>query len=47
LEELGEVITTFEWPRDEPIEVIKNGKMYTRQTDEVTGLQRWFSMGLR
>lgn len=36
----GELITTFEWPRNEPIEVIKNGKMYTRLTDEETGLQQ-------
>lgn len=40
LEETGELILKFEWPRDEPIEVIKNGKMYTRETDEETGLQR-------
>jgi len=40
LEETGELITRFEWPRDEPIEVVKNGYMYTRETDEVTGLQQ-------
>jgi hypothetical protein len=40
LEESGELITTFKWPRDETIEVIKNGKMYTRETDEGTGLQQ-------
>lgn len=40
LEETGELITRFEWPRDEPIEVIKNGYMYTRETDEETGLQQ-------
>lgn len=40
LDETGELITTFEWTRDEPIEVVKNGKMYTRQTDEETGLQQ-------
>jgi hypothetical protein len=40
LEETGELITKFEWPRDEPIEVVKNGYMYTRQTDEETGLQQ-------
>lgn len=39
LEETGELITKFEWPRDEPIEVIKNGFMYTRNTEELTGLQ--------
>lgn len=40
LEENGEFITKFEWPRDEPIEVVKNGYMYTRETDEETGLQQ-------
>ncbi|MCC5908273.1 MAG: 6-bladed beta-propeller [Balneolaceae bacterium] len=40
LEETGELVTRFEWPRDEPIEVIKNGYMYTRQTDDKTGLQQ-------
>jgi len=40
LEKNGELITKFEWPRDEPIEVIKNGMMYKRQTDEETGLQQ-------
>jgi hypothetical protein len=40
LEETGELITRFEWPRDEPIEVVKNGFMYTRQTDDETGLQQ-------
>lgn len=39
LEDSGEVITKFEWSRDEPIEVVKNGYMYTRETDEETGLQ--------
>jgi len=40
LEPSGERITKFDWPRDEPIEVIKNGKMYTRKTDEETGLEQ-------
>ena len=40
MEESGELITRFEWPRDEPIEVVKNGYMYTRETDEETGLQQ-------
>jgi len=40
LEETGELITRFKWPRDEPIEVVKNGYMYTRETDEETGLQQ-------
>lgn len=46
LEDSGELITKFEWPRDEPIEVIKNGKMYTRQTDEETGLQQIVRYGI-
>jgi len=39
LEETGELITKFKWLRDEPIEVVKNGYMYTRETEEETGLQ--------
>ena len=46
LEASGELITKFEWPRDEPIEVIKNGKMYTRQTDEETGLEQVVRYGI-
>jgi len=46
LEESGELITKFEWPRDESIEVIKNGKMYTRQTDEETGLVQVVRYGI-
>jgi hypothetical protein len=42
----GELITTFEWPRNEPIEVIKNGKMYTRQRNEETGLERVVRYGI-
>ena len=40
LEESGDLIAKFEWPRDEPIEVIKNGFIYTLDTDEETGLQQ-------
>lgn len=46
LESSGELITTFDWPRDEPIEVIKNRKMYTRQTDEETGLEQVVRYGI-
>jgi len=46
LEPSGELITKFDWPRDEPIEVIKNGKMYTRQTDEETGLEQIVRYGI-
>jgi hypothetical protein len=40
LENSGELISTFRWPRDKPIEVVKNGYIYTRETDEETGLQQ-------
>jgi hypothetical protein len=40
LENTGELITKFEWPRNEPIEVVNNGYIYTRETDEETGLQQ-------
>jgi len=40
LENTGELITKFEWPRNEPIEVVKNGYIYTRETDEETGLHQ-------
>lgn len=40
LEETGELIAKFEWQRNEPIEVIKNGHIYTRETDSETGLQQ-------
>jgi hypothetical protein len=46
LEKTGEMITRFEWPRNEPIEVVKNGYMYTRETDEETGLQRIVRYGI-
>jgi hypothetical protein len=40
LENTGELLTKFTWPRKEPIEEIKNGYMYTRETEEETGLQQ-------
>lgn len=35
LEKSGELITKFEWPRDKPIEEVRNGNMYTREKDEM------------
>jgi len=29
------------WLRDEPIMIVKNDKIYTRETDEETGCRRW------
>ncbi|MEX0905881.1 MAG: 6-bladed beta-propeller [Balneolaceae bacterium] len=40
LENSGELISKFNWPRDEAIEEIKNGYLYTRETEEETGLQQ-------
>ncbi|MEX0660939.1 MAG: 6-bladed beta-propeller [Balneolaceae bacterium] len=39
LEETGEVIAKFEWPRDKPIGEIQNGYAYTLEKEEETGLQ--------
>ena len=36
----GEVLGRFDWPRSKPIEVVRNGHVYTRETDEETGLQQ-------
>jgi len=39
LEENGKLITRFEWPRNKEIKVIKNGKIYTLEKEEETGLE--------
>jgi len=46
LEETGELLSKFKWPRDEPIVTVKNGKVYTRQTDVETGLERVVRYGI-
>jgi len=40
LEKTGELITKFKWPRNESIELVKKGYMYTHQIDDETGLQQ-------
>jgi|GEM_PF-490600 len=40
LEENGVLLDKFTWPADQSIDKIKNGYMYTRETDEETGLQQ-------
>ncbi|GAA5521058.1 6-bladed beta-propeller [Aliifodinibius salicampi] len=40
LEDTGEVITKFEWPRDHPIEEVRNDKLYARETEDETGLEK-------
>ncbi|MCW9712256.1 6-bladed beta-propeller [Aliifodinibius salicampi] len=37
--ENGELLTRFEWPKEKQIEVIKSGKLYTRERDKETGLE--------
>ncbi|MCG2588231.1 6-bladed beta-propeller [Rhodohalobacter sulfatireducens] len=39
LDQNGKLMARFNWPRSKPIEVVKNGYMYTRETEEETGLQ--------
>lgn len=36
----GSLLARFNWPRNKPIEAIKDGKLYTRETDEETGLEK-------
>jgi hypothetical protein len=40
LNEKGKLLARFIWPRDKPIEVVKNGKVYTKEKNPETGVQR-------
>lgn len=40
LKSTGELMTRFIWPRSKEIKEIKNGYLYTRETEEETGLQQ-------
>lgn len=40
LDENGKLLARFNWPRSNPIEAVKNGYMYTRNTEKSTGLQQ-------
>ena len=40
LQDTGELIAKFLWPRHKEIEVVKSGKIYVRETEEETGLQQ-------
>lgn len=37
LQDNGELVRKFKWPIEEPIEAVKNGRMYTRKMDEESG----------
>jgi len=39
LQETGELIARFEWPRNEPLEFVGNGHLYTRKTNDKTGAE--------
>lgn len=40
VETSGELIARFDWPRNKPIEYIANGNIFTKETDEESGLQQ-------
>lgn len=40
LKDSGELLARFTWPRRKKIEKVKNGYLYSRETDEETGLQQ-------
>lgn len=40
LNKKGKIIARFTWPRKKPIEEIKNGYVYTKETNAKTGVQR-------
>jgi len=40
LQDTGELIAKFRWPRHKEIEVVKSNKLYARETDEETDLQQ-------
>ncbi|MDR8393825.1 hypothetical protein NC796_21915 [Aliifodinibius sp. S!AR15-10] len=37
LSEEGKLLARFDWPRDHPIEDVKNGNLYSVETSEKTG----------
>lgn len=46
LEKSGELIAKFTWPKDEPIEMVRDDKIYTRKTNEESGTQQIVRYGL-
>lgn len=36
----GELVARFDWPRNKPIEYIANGNIFTKETDEDSGMQQ-------
>lgn len=40
LDDTGELLGTFTWPRNRPIEVIKNDRLYVRLTDREKGVKQ-------
>ena len=40
LNQKGKLLARFDWPRSKPIKVIKNGYIYTQETDTTTGISK-------
>ncbi|HAC15175.1 MAG TPA: hypothetical protein DCE78_04420 [Bacteroidetes bacterium] len=40
VETSGELVARFDWPRIKPIEYVANGNIFTKETDEDSGLQQ-------
>ncbi len=40
LNQKGKLLAQFTWPRNKPIKVIKNGNIYTQETDTTTGMSK-------
>lgn len=40
IETSGKLVARFDWPRNKPIEYIANGNIFTKETDEESGLQQ-------
>jgi len=46
LDNRGKLLARFDWPKDKKIRIIKNGKVYTSETDEETGLTEIVRYGI-
>jgi len=46
ISEDGDLLAQFDWPKEERIEAIENGKLFARKTDEETGVERIVRYGI-
>lgn len=42
----GKLLVRFRWPRSRSIELVKDGSVYTRETDEETGVTQIVRYGI-